>query len=151
MADQKLYEASNKIETVCLNSFSKKEFHNLLNTNDNIAERNEKAQTLLNYLCYKFKIKPVQIIVHNKPQPHLSNQNGKLKSKIYGSYNNGFSVINIYNLTAKRKQPISIKVFIDTLLHEFIHHYDYEKLNFTNSIHTAGFYKRITDLKQKIS
>ena len=71
-------------------------------------------------------------------------ENGKTKGK------GDSPQITIYNKTAVKGDVISIKAFYDTLLHEFIHHYDYEVLKLDRSIHSAGFYKRISDLKNKL-
>lgn len=150
MNNQKIYEKSNKIETVALNSFNSKDYYALLSTNEDAFNRQQKAQKLIDYLCSKFKINSVQVIVRNSIQPHSVRETGKLRSKTLGSYNNGFRVITMYNLTAKKRKPVAIKTFVNTLLHEFMHHYDYEKLGFYTSLHTAGFYKRITDLKNKL-
>ena len=59
------------------------------------------------------------------------------------------SKIEIWNKTAMRDQTISINVFADTLILEFIHHYDTCVLCI-DSIHSAGFYKRISDLTSKL-
>jgi hypothetical protein len=140
------YEKSNKIEAVCLNCFSKKEYAALLAD----GNRQRLAQALINYLCEKFHIPMASVFVTNTPQPHSTGYSGKLKSKTFGTYATGLRKITIYNTTAIKKQTISIKVFADTLLHEFMHHYDCEKLKIA-SLHTAGFYKRISDLQRKLS
>ncbi|MBQ2441480.1 MAG: hypothetical protein II502_04730, partial [Paludibacteraceae bacterium] len=105
---------------------------------------------LINYLCGKFHIPTASVTVLNKPQPHATGYNGKLKAKTFGVYKTGLMTITIYNQTAIKKQTISIKVFAETLLHEFMHHYDCEYLRIA-SLHTAGFYKRISDLQRKLS
>ena len=60
---------------------------------------------------------------------------------IYEKSNEITSVI--YNTTTKTKKTIAIKTFYETLLHEFIHHYDIVGLKLGDSLHTSGFYKRI--------
>ena len=140
------YEKSNKIEAVALTRFSKKEYQTLLAD----GNRQKDAQALINYLCGKFHIPTASVTVLNKPQPHATGYNGKLKAKTFGFYKTGLMTITIYNQTAIKKQTISIKVFAETLLHEFMHHYDCEYLRIA-SLHTAGFYKRISDLQRKLS
>ena len=39
--------------------------------------------------------------------------------------------------------------FLNTLLHEWLHHYDTRKLKL-NSIHSKGFYLRLNDLQEKL-
>ena len=139
------YEISNKIENVRLNSFKSDYSESLLNSSENIAIRQKRAETLLKYLCGKFNINNVTLLVTNKPRPC------KGIGQIGGWYVVNEKKIIIYNTTAKTNKTISIKSFYDTLLHEFIHHYDYEVIGLTDSLHTTGFYKRITDLKNKLS
>ncbi len=139
------YEISNKIENVRLNSFKSVYSESLLNSSESIAIRQKRAESLLKYLCTKFKINNITLLVTNKPRPC------KGKCQIHGTYWSVTRAITIYNTTAKTNKPISIKAFYDTLLHEFMHHYDYEVIGLTNSLHTSGFYKRINDLKNKLS
>ena len=139
------YEVSNKIENVRLTSFKSDYSESLLKGSDNISQRDKRAETLLNYLCTKFKINNITLLVTNKPRPC------KGRGQICGWYVPTEKKIIIYNTTAKTNKTISIKSFYDTLLHEFIHHYDYEVIGLTDSLHTSGFYKRITDLKNKLS
>lgn len=139
------YEVSNKIENVRLNSFKSEYSESLLRSGENISQRHKRAETLLNYLCAKFKINNITLLVTNKPRPC------KGRGQIGGWYVVNEKKIIIYNTTAKTNKTISIKSFYDILLHEFIHHYDYEVIGLTDSLHTSGFYKRISDLKNKLS
>lgn len=138
------FTRNNNTVTVKLNKFSNVLPTKLLNTNDRKI-----AQELVDYLCNKFKVSHVTLKVMNSKQPH-STINGKLKSVKYGDYNPNSHVIRIWNLTAIQGKEISIKSFLDTLLHEFIHHYDFTVLKFNQSPHTSGFYKRLSDLSNKI-
>lgn len=115
------YTKSNEITSVSLNRFRKTEYNKLLSDKN----RQKDAQTLMDYLCGKFNIPKVRVIVTNTPQPHSTGLNGNLTKKTLGTYKPYSHIITIYNTTAVKKQEISIKVFTETLLHEFIHHYDY--------------------------
>lgn len=86
----------------------------------------------------------MKLTVLNKPQRK------KVNGKTLGFYTVGRNYITIYNLTATTQKTVSIKTFYDTLLHEFMHHYDYKVLKLENSLHTSGFYQRISDLKNKL-
>lgn len=142
------YEKSNSIEEVRLNSFNKSYYGKLLKCGGSAKERQVVSQELINYLCDKFKIKRIPIYVKDWSQPHRVNENGKMRSKTFGRYW-VHNRIEIWNKTAIRNQTISINVFADTLIHEFIHHYDTYVLEI-DSIHSAGFYKRISDLTNKL-
>ncbi len=67
----------------------------------------------------------------------------------YGSYRPRSRYIYIQNLTAVRGQPLAPRAFLETLLHEWTHHYDTVTLGL-NSIHTSGFYARLKDLKTQL-
>lgn len=146
MTKQEIYEKSNAVEKVKLNKFSNELYLNLLKD----GSRQKNAQKLCDYLTECFGIPNVNVVVTNTAQPHSTNYRGTLKSKLYGTYQHATRTITIYNTTAVQKKTVSIKTFADTLLHEFIHHYDFEVLKLGGSYHTAGFYKRISDLKNKL-
>lgn len=144
MDNQKIYEKSNRVTVVRLNSFNKAYVKRLLKSKEDIYDRAQHGIDLLDYLCNKFKIANVYLFVKNKPRLcHGSAQ-------VYGTYYPSKNVIVIYNLTAKTMKPISINSFYSTLLHEFMHHYDIKEMKLKTSLHTAGFYKRISDLKRKL-
>ena len=145
--DNSVYEKSNQIPIVALSKFRSTEYNQLLKD----VNRQKDAQSLINYLCDKFYIPHAIVKVVNTPQPHATGYNGSLKSKTLGTYNSGTRIITMYNITAVKKQVVSIKTFMGTLLHEFMHHYDYTFLKFNSSPHTAGFYKRISDIENKLS
>lgn len=140
-----IYEKSNEITSVRLNSFSKVYAHEVLLSNESSSDREYNAQLLLDYLCKKFRIEPVTLMVTPAPRP-CSRRN----AQTYGLYQVARKHIIIYNTTAKTKKAIAIKTFYETLLHEFIHHYDMVCLKLGDSPHTSGFYKRIGDLKEKL-
>ncbi len=149
-ANEKNYELNNSKVEVSLNRFSKVEVNSLFKASEYHLERREKGQYLLNYLCDKFKIPRVNLSVLNVAQPHSTNNKGTLSSVKKGDYNpNNFNV-RVWNLTAVRKKPISIKSFLEVILHEFMHHYDMQHLKFSESPHTSGFYKRLSDLQRKL-
>ncbi len=56
--------------------------------------------------------------------------------------------ITVWMRTAQRKQPVAFRTFLRTLLHELLHHLDYELLELKDSLHTEGFFKRESSLFQ---
>lgn len=58
--------------------------------------------------------------------------------------------LTVLNKPQRKKANSKTLGFYDTLLHEFMHHYDYKVLKLENSLHTSGFYQRISDLKNKL-
>lgn len=143
-----IYERSNSIETVDLSRFAKSYYKKLLNASEAKADRQKAASSLVDYLCNKYKINGVQVIVTDKKRPQRRERRSKVT--YLGFYAPDTKTIIVYNKTAVKCQTVAIKTFIDVLLHEFIHHYDFEYLKLGGSYHTAGFYKRISDLKNKL-
>lgn len=141
------YEKSNQITEVSLSKFRSNEYDKLLKDGNRLKD----AQALIDYLCDKFHLPKVQVIVLSRRQQHSTDGKGRLKSKTYGYYTPNLRTITIFNLTAIKGEVISIKQFADTLLHEFMHHYDLTSLKLGSTPHTAGFYKRISDLQSKLS
>lgn len=137
------YEKSNSVEVVKYNKFDKSYYKNLSNAKS-IGERLLYSKKLLSYLSQKYCIPTPQIFILDKKQP-----SNNFKKK-YGCYNVGTQVIYIWNKTAKIGKEVSIKSYINTLLHEFIHHYDYYILHLSCSIHSRGFYSRLSDLENKL-
>lgn len=144
------YEKSNKIEAVKLSRLSKKEYKAVLSATESISDRQKKAQALCSYLSARLKVPAPAVRVVNRSQPHSTGYRGTLRSKTLGTYAPTSQVITLYNLTAIKKQVVSIRQMAATLLHEYIHHYDFTVLKLGVSPHTSGFYKRISDLENKL-
>lgn len=146
LAPQNIYDKSCKLTCIHLSRLNKSVATKVLKSNQDATSRQQASQHLIDYLCDRCHINHVSVIVHNRPRQKISN------GVVHGRYIRYVSsqCIEIYNLTAVKQQQISISSFYDTLLHEFMHHYDTEYLRFPDSPHTAGFYKRILDLKKQI-
>lgn len=110
--------------------------------------RQRMSDDLLDELADAAKINIVKLKISDKNQSHKKAK-GRVVYKQYGYYKPGSKYIYINNRTAVRGQILAPKTFFDTLLHEWMHHYDHEKLGL-NSIHTAGFYARLKDIKTKL-
>ena len=92
------------------------------------------------------------VVVADRAQVH-EHDGRRLQSKTYGYYRCRFSRgsvtdarIRVYHRTAVRQQVISSKVFLNTVLHEWMHHFDFAGLKLERSPHTAGFFARLRDL-----
>lgn len=116
-------------------------------TSRDAAERQILGQSLLDEISQSLSISPPQLNVYDKRQKH-SLKDGKLMRKTYGTYKAGNITIN--NKTAIQQTVVASKTFLDTLIHEFMHHYDYEVLKLPLSLHTAGFYYRLGDIMKKL-
>ena len=142
------YEKSNSILEVAHGKFTTKTYSDLLADGD----REQKSQALVDYLCDVFKIPHVRVYVADKPRRVSGRKttHGFISVSGYGDRNVS-KYINIYNYTAKTHKVVAIKTFTGTLLHEFMHHYDLQYLKLDKTLHTAGFYTRISDLQRKLA
>src|SRR6202521_2768075 len=119
------------------------------------AGRQARGQDLLDVLDEAASLPPCKLTVADRPQRHRSRE-GKLEVKTYGYYRIAWEStprrgsIRIYNLTAIRQQLLAPKVFLETLLHEWVHHYDFTGLQLERSPHTSGFFNRIRDLAETL-
>lgn len=111
-------------------------------------ERQNLSEQLLDELSDLAGIDIVDFELIDDNQIHRK-RHGKIVMKRYGVYRVSTKAISIHHRTAGRGQILAAKSYLDTLLHEWLHHYDFKKLKL-NSIHSRGFYLRLNDLKSKL-
>ena len=128
----------------------------LLSAGDDHRERRRLGQMLADELSAAGDLPRVEIVVADRAQVH-EHDGRRLQSRTYGYYRCWFAEgrvsrarIRIYHRTAVRQQVISPKVFLNTLLHEWVHHWDFAGLGLPRSPHTAGFYARLRALAEAL-
>ncbi len=128
----------------------------LLEIGDDPKQRRRLAQMLIDTLDGLAGLPPCTVVVADRAQVH-EHDGRRLQSKTYGYYRCRFvdgavtdARIRIYHRTAVRQQVISPKVFLNTLLHEWVHHFDFAGLRLARSPHTAGFYARLRALAEAL-
>ncbi|HAH04401.1 MAG: hypothetical protein UV78_C0008G0024 [Parcubacteria group bacterium GW2011_GWA2_43_17] len=143
------YQKSNAITSVkfLVSDLAKETVSQLLKS-QSTESRQQLGEVLLDELSDGAGIDIVKLKISQTRQYHKKYQ-GRVVSKRYGYYRPQSCYIYIQNLTAVRGQVLAAKTFLDTLLHEWLHHYDTKKLQL-NSIHTAGFYLRLKSLKERL-
>ncbi|MEK7072419.1 MAG: hypothetical protein AAB969_02510 [Patescibacteria group bacterium] len=143
------YQKSNRITKtkITVSSGAVMLVNQLLKSADH-KSRQKLGEQLLDELCDGAKIDIVKLEISNTKQYHRKSA-GRVALKRYGYYRPSSKNIHIQNLTAVRGQILAPKTFLDTLLHEWMHHYDTYKLKL-RSIHSKGFYQRINYLKEKL-
>lgn len=113
-----------------------------------VTERQKLSLMLVDELCDQARIDIVNVKISEAKQHHRKSQ-GRIVMRQYGYYKPDKRYIHITNHTAVRGQPLAPKTFLNTLLHEWMHHYDTHKLKL-NSIHSKGFYTRLKILEGKL-
>ena len=128
----------------------------ILEGGDDAGERMRLAQLLVDTLDDLAGLPPCTVVVADRPQVH-QHDGRRLQSKTYGYYRCRFTDgavsaarIRIYHRTAIREQVIAPKVFLNTVLHEWVHHFDFAGLRLPRSPHTAGFYARLRALAEAL-
>jgi hypothetical protein len=124
----------------------------LLAAGDDHRERCRLAQMLVDELSGDAGLSRCEVAVADKPQVH-EHDGRRLQSRTYGYYRCWFedgrvsrARIRIYHRTARLQKVITPKVFLNTLLHEWVHHFDFDGLRLARSPHTSGFYARLRAL-----
>ncbi len=143
------YKRSNKITTVNFKPTAEAKFlvDKLMDATD-FKSRERLSTLLLDSLSRSVDIELVAVKISDTNQYHKKS-NGRVSFKQYGYYRPKTGYIYIQNRTAVRGQILAAKSFVDTLLHEWVHHYDTHVLSL-DSIHTKGFYMRLKDLRMKL-
>jgi hypothetical protein len=100
------------------------------------------AQGLVDLLCAEFVLarKPVQL--RDEPRPHRRRR-GRIVFELHGQCRKN-GAIEVFVRTAAYERPIALKSLLETLLHEFVHHHDFDA--FGVSVHCSGFYERLNQL-----
>jgi hypothetical protein len=90
----------------------------------------------------------------------LSVRPSDAKGELHGLYERGQPVtvlgrtdtqITVWMRTAAREQVVAFRTFLRTLLHELVHHFDYELLRLPDSLHTEGFFARESSLMRQLA
>ena len=142
MASIRNIKKSNKYLTVDYSDFSHEEYHALLHIGGKPEARTKNGQVLLDYLCDKYQIPRCKLWVFNSSYDPML---GNTKMAYYCK-----KEITMYN-NKHYRVPCEIRTFINTLLHEFMHHYDWFYLKLPDTVHCKGFESRIRDLRKKLA
>lgn len=105
------------------------------------------SQKLVDALNQVLKAPPVRVKVLSKRPSHNW---GELHGLYEPQEGRKYPIITVWMRTAKRKQVVAFKTFLRTVLHEVMHHWDYEVLKLEDSFHTEGFYKRESSLTRQL-
>ena len=80
-----------------------------------------------------------------------SNDWGELHGLYFQKVDGQHPKIQLWMRTAQHKRVVAFKTFLRTFLHEICHHLDYELHKLPDSLHTEGFYKRISSLFNQLN
>jgi len=101
------------------------------------------SQRFCNILSSTFLVSEKKISLKDRSRPHSVDGKGRVSGQLFGSCASTGSIL-IYMRTAARGQPTAFKTFFNTLVHEWVHHYDFDALK--DSIHCRGFSDRVSSV-----
>lgn len=59
-------------------------------------------------------------------------------------------VLRVWMRTAAQRRPVAFRTFVRTVLHEVVHHLDFQRERWPHSFHTEGFFKRESHLARQL-
>jgi hypothetical protein len=105
------------------------------------------AQRLVETILRRLHVQGVRVRV-------LAVRPTRRREELHGLYEFGGRraqpIITVWMRTAQRRQVVALRTFLRTLLHEVVHHLDYQLLHLADSFHTEGFYKRAEGLYRQL-
>lgn len=121
---------------------------NILNDGDIEAV---KIKKFYNLLCKDLKIKFIyQFILIDGCKVRYKSGSKKILKKIYGCYNFTDKKITVFTEHTNGALLTNFQ-FKDTILHEFLHHYESVELGLKFGRHTKYFYGRLRHLKREFT
>jgi hypothetical protein len=108
----------------------------------NLAATQAEAQNLMTWLCRSLNVPSVHVkVLETRPSRRWGELHG-----LYTAHDGRSPVVTVWMRTAKRSDVVAFRSFLRTMIHELIHHLDYNLFKFADSFHTAGFFKRESSL-----
>jgi hypothetical protein len=105
------------------------------------------SQALIDALVDGFEVPGVRVRV-------LAVRPSDIEGELHGLYEPNEDrpppLISVWMKTAQKKQVVAFRSFVRTLVHEMLHHLDYEHFELEETFHTEGFYKRESSLSNAI-
>ncbi|MDO8425842.1 MAG: hypothetical protein Q7T01_05030 [bacterium] len=147
MGTQGNYERSKRMTAVAFTpgAEARRVVRQLLAESAETGHRQVLAQQLCDALCDDAAIDIINRVTISDANQYHRKRGGRTVFKQYGYYQPRTRYLYITNRTAVRGQLLAHKAFLDTLLHEWMHHYDGVRLGL-DSVHTSGFYSRLNAL-----
>lgn len=100
------------------------------------------SQRLVDLLCDEFVLARKRVVLRDEPRPHRR-RGGRIVYELHGQCRM-HGPIDVFVRTAAQERPVAFKSLLETLLHEFVHHHDFDA--FGASVHCGGFYERLSQL-----
>ncbi len=107
------------------------------------SEVRQACQEISDAVLLQLKAPPVYVVVADA---RPSDTGGELHGLYQPSEAPCRSRVTLWMRTARHENVVAFRTFLRTLIHELLHHLDYEVLQLPETFHTEGFYKRESHL-----
>lgn len=107
-----------------------------------VGDLARRAQALADRLSVAFEVPKKRVLLRDRPRPH-KRRGGRVVYEVFGQCEPD-GLLEVYTRTAVRAQPVALLSMLDTLVHEWVHHYDFSR--FEESVHCDGFYDRVRQI-----
>ena len=101
-----------------------------------------RAQAFTGVLDGAFGLPPKHVFLRDRPRPHRR-RNGRVVYELHGLCA-ADGPLEVYTRTAVQARPVALRALLNTLVHEWVHHYDFA--SFKASVHCSGFYERLAQV-----
>jgi hypothetical protein len=101
------------------------------------------SQELCTALTEGYRVPPVRVFVLER---RPSDDYGELHGLYEPEEGRRRARVTVWMRTAARQQVVAFKSYLRTVVHELLHHLDYELFALEETFHTEGFYKRESSL-----
>ena len=101
------------------------------------------SQELCSALTAGYRVPPLRVVVLER---RPSDDYGELHGLYEPAEGRRRARVTVWMRTAARQQVVAFKSFLRTVVHELLHHLDYELFALEETFHTEGFYKRESSL-----
>lgn len=100
------------------------------------------AAALAREICLRLDVEPVEVrVLAARPRGSFGELHG-----LYEPKGRRGGVVTVWMRTAARREVVAFRSFLRTLVHELLHHLDYELLGLEETFHTEGFFRRESGL-----
>jgi len=103
------------------------------------------AGVLANGICERLAAPPVRVrVLAARPSDDYGELHGLYEPEPPPAR------ITLWMRTAAKRRVVAFKSFLRTLVHELLHHLDYEVFGLEETFHTEGFFKRESSLARQL-
>lgn len=106
------------------------------------------TQAVIDLLCAAARVPAARVALQDRA--HAEIRGDRMVVKLYGVYAPSGSITLSFR-TAVRRKVFAFKTYLNMLTHEFMHHYDHQRLKLGASFHTRGFYERVRNLLSQLA